>query len=141
MLMEQATTVRKEWSSCCDEVMRCKPMFIKRTRDRMWFSSLETMSDILEGYNFTASIFIECDDSVTLSLHEIDLIENGRNEQEARLNMAKAILEYATEFYEEYELYSKSLNRKKHIPYIFKALIIDDTIKIGEMIQCLDGKN
>lgn len=141
MLMEQATAIRKEWSVCCDEVMHQRPKFIKRTRDRMWFSSLDTMSDILEGYKFTATLFVECDDSVTLSLNEIDIVENGKNEQEARLNLAKAILEYATEFYDEYEIYSKSLNRKKHIPYIFKALIIDDTTKIGEMIHCLDGKN
>lgn len=135
MLMEQATTVRKEWSSCCDEVMRRKPIFIKRTRDRMWFSSLDTMSDILAGYTFTASRFVEDDQTVTLSLNEIDLIENGKTEYEARMLLAMSILEYANEYYEEYELYSKSLNRKKHIPYIFKALISDDVNQIGDMIQ------
>ena len=134
MLMEQATTVRKEWSSCCDVVMRHKPILIKRTRDRMWFSSLDTMSDILEGYKFTATIFVEDDQSVTLSMHEIDLVENGRTEQEARINLAKSLLEYAHEYYDEYELYSKSLNRKKHIPYIFKALIIDDPTLLGDTI-------
>ena len=36
MLMEQATTVRKEWSSVCDSVIHDKPKFIKRTRDKMW---------------------------------------------------------------------------------------------------------
>ncbi len=44
MLMEQATTVRKEWSAVCDSVIHNKPKFIKRTRDKMWFSNLETMS-------------------------------------------------------------------------------------------------
>lgn len=141
MLMEQATTVRKEWSSCCDDVIRRRPMFIKRTRDRMWFSSLETMDDILEGYHFTADLFVEEDNSITLSLNEIDLVENGENEQKARFKMAQAIMEYALEFYGEYELYSKSQNRKKHIPYIFKALITDDVNKIGEEIRCLDGRS
>ena len=37
MLMEQATTVRKEWSAVCDSVIHEKPKFIKRTRDKMWF--------------------------------------------------------------------------------------------------------
>ena len=40
MLMEQATTVRKEWSTICDGVIHDKPIFIKRTRDKMWFSNL-----------------------------------------------------------------------------------------------------
>lgn len=141
MLMEKATTVRKEWSAVCDSVIHNKPKFIKRTRDKMWFSNLETMSEILEAYQFTAKKFIEEDGSVTLSLNEIDLVENGKAEQEARLNLANAILEYSMEYYNEYEMYSHSPNRKKHIPYIFKALIIDNSEKIGEIIQCQDGKN
>ena len=107
----------------------------------MWFSNLETMSEILEAYQFTAKKFIEEDGSVTLSLNEIDLVENGKDEQEARLNLANAILEYSMEYYNEYEMYSHSPNRKKHIPYIFKALSIDNSEKIGEIIQCQDGKN
>ena len=141
MLMEKATTVRKEWSAVCDSVIHNKPKFIKRTRDKMWFSNLETMAEILEAYQFTAKKFIEEDNSVTLSLNEMDLVENGKDEQEARLNLANAILEYSMEYYNEYEMYSHSPNRKKHIPYIFKALIIDNSEKIGEIIQCQDGKN
>ena len=67
--------------------------------------------------------------------------KSGKDEQEARLNLANAILEYSMEYYNEYEMYSHSPNRKKHIPYIFKALIIDNSEKIGEIIQCQDGKN
>ena len=141
MLMEQATTVRKEWSAVCDSVIHEKPKFIKRTRDKMWFSNLETISEILEVYHFTTLKYIEDDNTITLSLNEIDLIENGRNEQEARLNMGKAILDYALEYYNEYQMYSRSPNRKKHIPYIFKALIIDNPEKIGDMLQCQNGKN
>ena len=141
MLMEQATTVRKEWSAVCDSVIHEKPKFIKRTRDKMWFSNLETISEILEAYYFTATRYIEGDNSVTLSLNEIDLVENGKDDQEARLNMGRAILEYALDYYNDYEIYSHSPNRKKHIPYIFKALIIDNPEKIGDILQCQDGKN
>lgn len=141
MLMEQATTVRREWSSICDSVIHDKPKFIKRTRDKMWFSNLETMSVILEAYHFTAEKYTEEDGSVTLSLNEIDLVENGKNEQAARIELGKAILEYSMEYYNNYEMYSHSVNRKQHIPYIFKALIMDKPDKIGEAIQCLDGRN
>ena len=140
-VMEQATAVRKEWSAVCDSVIHNKPKFIKRTRDKMWLSNLETVSEILEVYYFTAKKIVEDDGTVTLSLNEIDLIENGKNEQEARLNLAKSILEYSIEYYNNYELYSHSPNRKKHIPYIFKALIVDNPEKIGEIIQCQDVKN
>lgn len=141
MLMEQATTVRKEWSAVCDSVIHEKPKFIKRTRDKMWFSNLETVSEILQAYRFTALKYPEDDGSVTLSLNEIDIVENGKDESEARFNMGKAILEYALDYYNEYETYSRSPNRKRHIPYIFKALIADDPEKIGDMLQCRDGEN
>ena len=141
MLMEQATNVRKEWSAVCDSVIHNKPKFIKRTRDKMWFSNLEIMSEILEAYHFTAKRFQEADGSITLSLNEIDLIENGIDEKTARVNLGNAILEYSLDYYNEYELYSHAPNRKGHIPYIFKALIIDSPEEIGALIECQDGKN
>lgn len=141
MLMEQATNVRKEWSAVCDSVIHDRPKFIKRTRDRMWFSNLETMETILEGYTFTAERYVEDDGSITLSLNEIDLIENGKTDKEVRLAMGNSIMEYSIEFYGDYALYSRTPNRKSHIPYIFKALIMDDSEKIGAGIQCRDGKN
>ncbi len=141
MIMEKATTVRKEWSSICDSVIHDKPKFIKRTRDKMWFSNLETMIQILEAYQFTAQKFIEEDGSVTLSLNEIDLVENGIDEKKARLAMGTAIFDYSIDYYNDYAFYSRSPNRKGHVPYIFKALIMDDPQKIGDSILCLDGKN
>lgn len=141
MLMEQATTVRKEWSAVCDSVIHEKPKFIKRTRDKMWFSNLEIMSEILAAYHFTADKCIEDDGSVTLSLNEIELAEHGEDEQAARTALGKAILEYSIDYYNNYVLYSHSPNRKGHIPYIFRALIMDEPEKIGESIQCRDGKN
>lgn len=141
MIMEQATVIRKEWSATCNSVIHEKPKFIKRTRDKMWFSNLETVYEILQIYQFSALRYMENDNSITLSLNEIDLVENGKDECEARLKLGQSILEYALDYYNEYEMYSHSPNRKKHIPYIFKALIIDDPQKIGDMIQCQDGRN
>ncbi len=141
MMTLNATEVRKEWSSVLDKVVRDKPQFIKRTRDRVWMSNMDTMEDILMGYDFTAEKSIEEDHSVTLTLNEIDLVENGETEKAARRLMAYAILEYAMDFYEDYSYWSSAPNRKKHIPYIFKALIIDDVEKLGESIICQDGKN
>lgn len=141
MLLEQATTVRAQWSNTCDSVVRNKPKFIQRTRDKMLLSSLDTMLTLLEGYTFTAKRFTEADGSITLSLNEIDIIENAKDEKTAKKLLGKAVLEYAMDYYNEYELYSNSPNRKGHIPYVFKALIIDDADRIGEIVTCHDGEN
>lgn len=141
ILTAKATDVRKDWSTICDSVIHDKPRFIKRTRDRMWFSNLDTMAEILTAYSFTAKKFIESDGSITLSLNEIDLIENGKDEVTARLALGNAILNYSFDYYKEYSFYSHSPNRKAHVPYIFKALIMDNPEQIGEIIICQDGEN
>jgi len=136
-----ATYVRKEWSAICDKVTREKPQFIKRTRDKMFLSDFNVLMELLSVYSFTAERFVEYDGSVTLSLVEIDLVENGADEQEAKYNLAKGIIEYSEIFYEDFPYWASAPNRRPHIPYVFKALIINDVKKIGDLIQCLTGKN
>ena len=141
MMTINATEVRKEWSSVVDGVIRERPILIKRTRDKIWLSDVQTMADILNAYQFTAERFVEDDASITLSLNEMDLIENAATETEARLLLAQSIAEFAAEYYEHYAVYSKAPNRKAHIPYVFKALLTEDINLLGESILCHDGKN
>lgn len=141
MIIESATEVRKEWSSVIDSVVHDKPKFVKRTRDCILLSNIEVIKNILEAYHFTAEKFIETDNSITLSLNEIDLIENAETEKETRLKLGKAILEYSNDYYNEFSFWSSAPNRKNHMPYVMKALIIDNAEKIGDSVQCLDGKN
>ena len=135
-----ATDARRDWSQVFDSVVRDKPQFIRRTRDNVLMANLNFFKDILDVYTFTAQKYIEEDNSITLSLNEIDLLENGATENEAKLKLAADILEYAEEFYNEFNYWSVAPNRKKHIPYVLKALILQDINKIGDLIQCQSGK-
>jgi len=135
-----ATQVRNEWSAVVDSVIREKPRFIKRTRDRMLLSDLNVIEEMLSVYTFTAITYIEDDGSVTLALKEIDLAENGKDEQAAVNKMAQAILEYSEDYYREFTLWYSAPNRRQHLPYVMKALIINDTDKIGELIICRPGE-
>ena len=77
MFMISATEVRKDWSNICDQIMHEKPQFVKRTRDKMCFFSFELMLDVLEIYQFTADEYFEEDGSITLSLNEIDIVDDA----------------------------------------------------------------
>ena len=140
MLTMNATDVRKNWSEVSESVIREKPRFIKKTRDYMLLSNMEFINELLSGYSFTANKYIEDDGSVTLSLNELDLVENGSDEKDAINNLSQAILEYAADFYNEFNVWSVAPNRKREIPYVFKALVLDDISKIGECIKCQDGR-
>ena len=134
-----ATDVRKDWSAVVDTTVRVKPQFFKRTRDYVFLSNLHFMEELLTGYSYSAVRMEEEDGSVTLALNELDLVENGRDEKDARTKLAAAILEYAEEFYTDFSYWGSAPNRKSHIPYVFKALFIGDIQKIGESIQCQAG--
>ena len=135
-----ATTVRNEWSTISESVIRDKPAFIKKTRDFLFLSDIKTMEQILSKYSFTADEYIEDDGSTTLSLNELDIIENGKNRQDALEKLSGAILDYSKDFYNEFSYWARG-SRRSHVPFIFKALFINDTSKIGDLIQCRRGKN
>lgn len=136
-----ATDARKDWSQLIDTVVHDKPQIIRRTRDYVFITEIHMIENILSAYSFTADKYVEDDNSVTLSLNEMDLVANGITENDAKKNLAEEILDYAEEFYEDYHYWSKVPNRKKHIPYVFRALILSDIEKIGEEIRCQIGKN
>lgn len=141
MMALNATEVRNDWSMTVDSVIREKPRFIKRTRDYMMLSNLDIIENILSIYSFHAEKFIETDGSVTLSLSEIELIENASDEKQAKLLLAQSIIDYAEDFYSEFNYWSSDNNRKRHIPYVLKAIILNDVEKIGDLIQCQLGKS
>lgn len=141
MITMNATDVRRDWSLVIDNAVREKPQFFKRTRDYMMLSDVNFLEELLSAYKFTAEKITEEDGSVTLSLNEIDLVENAESEESAKLNLAKSILEYSEDYYNEFIYWSSSPDRKTHIPYVFKALVLDDINKIGDLIECQNGKN
>lgn len=140
MLSANATDVRKNWSSVVDSVIREKPVIIKRTRDFMVLANRELFSDMLSAYTFSAKKFVEDDGSVTLSLNEMDIAENAPTEDEAKRALAIAVLDYAEDFYNDFHYWSSAPNRKAHIPYVLRALLLDDAEKIGECISCQAGE-
>jgi len=93
----------------------------------------------LAAYSFHAETLIEEDGSVTISLDEIELVENASDVPGAVSKLAHAILEYSEDYYKEFAYWSRG-DRKSHIPYVFKALILNDVDKIGGLIKCRRGK-
>ena len=134
-----ATQVRKSWSEVVDSVVREKPAFIKRTRDCMMLSEVGLIEKMLELYVFNAELFTEDDGSVTISLNEIDLVENGLNQRDAINKLAFGILEYAQDYYNDFTYWYSAPNRKAHLPYVMKALILNDVDKIGRGVTCRHG--
>lgn len=138
---ESATEVRKDWSLFFDKAVREKPVFIKRTRDNAVLSDLNFINLLLDKYHYECTKYVEKDGTITLSVDLLDITENANTEEEVKVKVAQEILDYAEDFYKEYDLWSNAPNRKSHIPYVFKALLLNDISKIGELIRCRIGEN
>ena len=102
---------------------------------------LKIVKKFLSPYEFHAEEFTEDNGSVTLSLDEIDLVENGADKDKAKKALAQSILDYAEDYYNEFPYWSSDPVRKKHIPYVLKALLLNDASKIEEFITCRRGNN
>ncbi len=140
MLTISATEARNNWSQVAESAIREKPQFIKRTRDYLFLSDKNFIAELLSSFSFNAESFVEDDGSVTLSLNEIDLVENAPTEEEAISQLASSILDYAEEFYSNFTYWSSAPNRKSHIPFVVKALVLSDVKKIGACVNCQAGK-
>ena len=93
----------------------------------------------LSAYKFHAETFIENDGSITISLDEIDLVENDVDEDKALSKMAHAILEYSNDYYKDFAYWARG-DRKSHIPFVFKSLLLNDVLRIGGLIECRPGR-
>lgn len=141
MITISSSDVRKDWSSVMDSVIRRKPAFIKRTRDYMMLCTIDMVSQLVADVNYTAKQFQEEDGSVTLSLTEMDIVSNGKDLQSAKETLAKDIIDYAEDYYSDFEKYSKAPNRRSHLPYVIKALIAKSAKEVEDAIVCRDGRN
>lgn len=140
MLALNATNVRKEWGFFIDSVVREKPKIIKRSRDYIFASSLDMLKEMLAVYKFNAKLYAEKDGTITTSLDEIDLVVNGKTKEEAIDILAADLMEYAEDFYNNFEYWFSAPNRKAHLPYVLHVLIQDDKEGVKNIIKCQNGK-
>ncbi len=140
MLSIPSSDVRREWSSVMDTVIREKPVFIKRTRDHMMLSDTGTIWQLIAGVKFIADMYREADGSVTLSARDMDIVANGADEAAARKALVRDIIEYAEEYYQDFERYSAAPNRQGHLPYVIKALVARSPEELEGEVVCRTGR-
>lgn len=118
MLAINASEVRKDWSSVLDSVIRTRPAFTKRTRDYMVLCSVDMVQQLVKDTPISATMYAEEDGSITLSLDGVDIAVCEPDLPSAKRALVHDLVEYA----EEYDLYSRSPNRKDYLPLVMKAL-------------------
>ena len=75
-------------------------------------------------YKYHAVIRQEDDGSVTATAEEMGIVVNAPTEEDACLQVAKAIFEYSREFRANYSQYSNMPGGHEQIPYVVKAILL-----------------
>lgn len=137
-----ATTARQEFSQMLDRAVFDRPQFIEHAKDHIMVLGTDMLGLALASNVVHAHVQEEDDSSFVASAQEIEgLIATGESEEAAMTNLAQELSEYANEYYAEFGLYSRSPNRKAHLPYVLRALSLGTPSKVREMVVCQAGKN
>ena len=136
-----ATDMRKDFGKYIDEIVRTKPVMVKRSRDYFLGISVEMMLELVEDVVFPAETFVEDDGSVTLSLDDYDRVVNGKDREEALAAMVAELREYAQEYYDDIRFWSSDQLRRKQIKGILKVLLTEKDEALKESIRCQAGES
>ncbi len=132
---EQASNVRKEWSTFIDKVLHEKPVMIKRNRDQIVAFSLDHLNTLLSTVTFSCVYLQEDDSSWTVALSNIDLAVNAKTKEGALELLAQDLMEYAQEYVDDFDHFYRSSNRKDHFPYVVKVLLQKDLRAIMDLLH------
>lgn len=90
---------------------------------------------LLKGYRFKPIYSAEEDGSVTAILEGFDLVINAADHAQAVTRLAEELIEYAQEYYDQFQLYFASNNRQQHYPYILRVLLAEDLDEVKGLIN------
>jgi hypothetical protein len=129
-----ATDIRKNFSAAIDTAVREKPVAFKRNRDNLMLFSNDQILSLLNDYSFKPVFISEEDGSFTATLEGFDLVINAADREEAITKLAEELVEYAVEYYDQFQLYFNANNRKQHFPYILRVLLAEDLDEVKALI-------
>jgi predicted RNase H-like HicB family nuclease len=131
-----ATEARANFGCFIDNVVRQKPQAIKRNRDVIVALSQEHLKDALSIYEFTIEFEQDEDNRYVGSIEQIpDIVGDGATLEELRITLAHHLMDYAIDFYADFNRYYSSPNRRSHTNYVLRVLLEDDFDTVLRMLH------
>ena len=96
------------------------------------------MEYLLEPYTFTAKEYEDEYEGIIMWSNEFDIWGSGKTKEAAIKDLAAEILDFSKEFFEKFDIWVKG--REAQIPYLLKAIILNDIDKLGGLITCRPGE-
>lgn len=133
---QDSTRVRQNWGSFIDVVVHgSRPIVVKRNRDLFAAISVDLLNEMLEPYALTMVHHREDDHSFTGALQEIDLVGHADSLETLLLVLAHDLIDYAHEYWENFDEYRHAPNRRSHLPHVLRVLLQPDVEHVAALIH------
>lgn len=131
-----ATDLRKNFSEMIDTIIHKRPQFIKRTRNHFVMIEENEFNRLLSVPPIRVEVLADDDGSYLAKNNVIEDVFSTGSTKEAAINaMCEDLIEYAKEYYNEYDLYSKAPNRRDHAPYVLRILSAKSPEAVKELLN------
>lgn len=131
-LTVKSSDVRSKWAQFVDEVIHNEPKFVQRNERDIFLSlNLDVASVVLEHLRY--KVILAHDEEANEYIASSDntwIVESGESEEAAVRAYLTSYIEWAVDYYTEFNLNYNSPNLKPQFPYILKALVLDDVDKL-----------
>lgn len=136
-----SSEVRKNFSETINNALYSKPQLIRRNKNDVLLVGKDIVFEMLE--NLRIKITIRKDGNTFYTENSVleDIIGWGNTQEEAINDFVKYLDIYAHEYYDNFQLYSKTERGKKDLPYVFRVICSTSLDDIKGMLICQNGKN
>lgn len=131
------TDARKSFSSLYDEVFNTfKPTIVKRKKsEEILLLRVDLQKMLLSTFSLQPEILVEDDNTVTLTINELDIYANANTKEEAINELVIDLKQYAQDYIQRSQLFLHSPNRRQHFPYVLRIILCDTDDEIRDLLE------
>jgi len=131
------TEARNDFSSLYDQVFNAfKPAIINRKKtEQVLLLRADLQKMLLSSFSLKPEVITEDDNSVTLSLDQLEIYVNGNTLEEAIKILIDDLKFYAQDYIQRSQLFLHAPNRRSHFPYVLRILLCDNDEEIRSLLE------
>lgn len=131
------TEARNDFSSLYDQVFNAfKPAIINRKKtEQVLLLRADLQKMLLSCFSLKPEVITEDDNSVTLSLDQLEIYVNGNTLEEAIKTLIDDLKFYAQDYIQRSQLFLHAPNRRSHFPYVLRILLCNNDEEIRSLLE------
>jgi antitoxin YefM len=131
------TEARNNFSSLYDQVFNTfKPAIINRKKtEQVLLLRADLQKMLLSCFSLNPEVITEDDNSVTLSLDQLEIYVNGNTLEEAIKILINDLKFYAQDYIQRSQLFLHAPNRRSHFPYVLRILLCNNDEEIRSLLE------